>query len=336
MTYSPLAGRRFVAGPLFVRGPISTEEVQTEAAAEPLLEGLGLPHRVLVAGGTGFVGRHLVRRLQDRGHTLRALARGSPGRPWAADVEMWTANIGDEAAVRGAAEGCDVVVHLVGIAWPDREQSYDDVHVHGTRVLLAEARRAGVRRFVFVSTVGASPRGSAYFRTKLEAEREVRGSDLEFVIFRPSVIYGPGDKFTTALVQLLRRLPVFPVLGLKVSRLQPVAIEDVAEALVQAVERTDLTDRTFEVAGPERLEFVKIVRIVAATIGVRRPIVKLPGVLSAPALRVARLLGLPLPITADQLAMFRGASVLRKRANPLRSVFRLEPLPFRAAIEDYL
>ncbi len=335
MTYSPLAGHRFGVGPLFARGPSSTEEIRTEVAVEPLLAGLGRPRRVLVAGGTGFVGRHLVRRLQGRGHTLRTLARGSREN-LVGEAEAWTANIRDEAAVRGAAEGCEVLVHLVGIAWPDGEQGYDDVHVRGTRVLLREARRAGVRRFVFVSTVGVSPAGSEYFRTKLEAEREVRASGIDFTIFRPSIIYGPGDQFTTALVQLLRRLPFFPVLGLTVSRLQPVAIEDVAEALVQAVERSDLTDRTFEIGGPERLEFAEMVRIVANTIGVRRPVVKLPGILSSPALRLAALLGLPQPITADQLAMFKGASVLRKSVNPLRSVFRLEPLPFRAAIGDYL
>lgn len=336
MTLSPQAGRGLGVGPLFARGPISTEEVLTEPAAEPLLAGLDRPRRVLVAGGTGFVGRHLVRRLQGRGHALRVLSRGSPDQPRAEGVENWTANIKDEAAVRGAAEGCEILVHLVGISWADRDRSYEDVHVRGTEVLLREARRAGVRRFVFVSTVGASARGSAYFRTKREAERQVRASGIDFVIFRPSIIYGPGDHFTSALVRLLRRLPVFPVLGLKVSRLQPVAIEDVAEALVQAVERSDLRDRAFELAGPERLEFSKIVRIVARVIGVRRPIVKLPGLLSTPALRLAALLGLPQPITADQLAMFRGASVLRRQVNPLRSVFLLEPLTFRAAIEDYL
>ena len=97
-----------------------------------------------------------------------------------------------------------------------------------------------------------------------------------------------------------------------------------------------MSARTFEIAGPERLEFAKIVRIVARALGVRRPIVKLPRSVSAQALWLAARLGLPQPITPDQLAMFRSASVLKKRMNPLRSVFNLEPLPFRVAVRDYL
>ena len=251
-------------------------------------------------------------------------------------MEWWPADVTEEATLRGAAEGCDVIVDLVGIAWPDRDQGYADVHIDGTRHLIREAPRAGVDRLVFLSTVGATSSGGPYFATKYEAERQVRDSGIEFVIFRPSIIYGPGDHFTTAIVGLLRRLPVFPVLGFGRSRLQPVAIEDVADALVQAVERPDLLARTFEIAGPERLEFAKIVRIIARTVGLRRPIVKLPRTFGAQALRIAARLGLPQPITPDQLAMFRGASVLKKRMNPLRSVFHLEPLPFRVAVRDYL
>ena len=333
MTYEPDAGP--LTGPLFAWGPASTRERLTEQAPEPLLEGFGQPRRVLVAGATGFMGQHLVRRLLGRGHRLRALARRPPRNSRDGDVEWWSADVTDEGSLQGAAEGCDVIVDLVGIAWADRE-GYEAVHVDGTGNLLLEAQRAGVERLVFVSTLGASTSGSPYFRTKYEAERRIRESGLDFIIFRPSIVYGPGDHFTSAIVDLLRRLPVFPVLGFSRSRLQPVAIEDIADALVQAVERPDLSARTFEIAGPERLEFAKIVRIVASAIGVRRPVVKLPRTLSTQALWMAGRLGFPQPITPDQLAMFRGASVLKKRMNPLRSVFNLEPLPFRVAVKDYL
>ena len=334
MIYKPNAGPG--TGPLFAGGPVSTTERRTQPLPESLLDGFGRPCKVLVTGGTGFVGRHLVRRLQGRGHELRVLARRPPQEGWSGNVEWWPADVADGASLKGAAKGCDAVVHLVGIAWPERDQGYTDVHVRGTGHVLEEARRAGVGRFVYVSTLGASTVGGPYFRTKYDAERQVRDSGLDFVIFRPSIIYGPGDHFTSALVDLLNRLPVFPVLGFSRSRLQPVAIEDVAEALVQAAERPDVSARTFEIAGPERLQFAKIVRIVARAHGVRRPVLKLPAAMSGSALWMARRLGLPQPITPDQLAMFRGASVLRKRLNPLRTVFHLEPLTFRTAVEDYL
>ena len=307
-----------------------------KAAPDPLLAGPDRALRVLVTGATGFVGRHLIPRLLRRGHSLRAAARRSLPEDWKGGVEWLPSDVTDATTLRHAADGCDVVVHLVGIGGPDPERRYREIHVGGTGNLLAAAGRAGVGRFVYISTVGASTAGGPYFRTKHAAERLVRDSGLDFVIFRPSIIYGPGDHFTTALVELLTRLPVFPVLDLRRSRLQPVAIEDVADALVQAVERPDVTGQTFEIAGPERLEFAKIVRIVARAAGVMRPVVKLPRALSRPALSMAARLGLPQPITPDQLEMFRGASVLRKRSNPLRTVFRLEPLTFAAAVRDYL
>lgn len=334
MIYKSHAGP--TTGPLFAWGPASTRERRTEPIPEPLLAGFGRPRQVLVAGATGFVGRHLVRRLLARGHRLRTLARQPPQEPWDDDVEWWPADVTVEASLRGAAEGCDAIIDLVGIAWPERDQGYARVHVEGTCNLLREARRAGVDRLVFVSTSGASRSGGPYFSTKYEAERRIRDSGIDFVIFRPSVIYGPGDHFTTAIVELLQRLPVFPVLDLSRSRLQPVAIEDVGDALAQAVERPDLSARTFEIAGPERLEFAKMVRIVARAAGIRRPVLKLPRTMSRQALWVAARLGLPQPITPDQLEMFRGASVLKKGMNPLRSVFHLEPLPFQVAIRDYL
>jgi NADH dehydrogenase len=187
-----------------------------------------------------------------------------------------------------------------------------------------------------MSSVGARAAGSPFFRTKHAAEEAVRGSSLEHIILRPSVIYGPGDRFTTAIALLLRRLPVYPVLSVGRLRLQPVAIEDVADALAQTVSRQDLTSGTYELAGPERLKFSKIVRIVARALGLRRPVIQLPKAVSSPALWLVSRFDLPTPISAEQLELFRASSVLSRADNPLRTVFRIEPLPFRDAVTDYL
>lgn len=314
----------------------STEAVATKPAEDPLLAGLPRPRAVLVAGASGFVGRHLVSRLVSRGHRVRALGRSprAPGAP--GGVEWYRADLTEPDSLRGAAEGQEVVVHLVGVVGVREAEEFRRVHVEGTRNLLAEARRAGVERFIFVSAAGARPEGSAFFRTKYEAEREVIGSGLAHVIFRPSVIYGPGDRFTSGLVALLRRLPVFPVPGVGSLCLQPVAVEDATDALAQAVERSDLEGGVYELAGPERLEFTKIVRIVARRLGLRRPIVQLPGFLAGPALRAAIWLGLPAPVSPDEIGMLREASLFSRADNALRTVFRVEPLPFRDAISDYL
>lgn len=312
------------------------ESVLTEAEVDPLLAGPARPSRVLVTGARGFVGRHAVSRLLSRGHRVRGLSR-SPPSPGPSDrLEWWKGDVTDPRTIRGVAEGREAVLHLVGIAQARDATTFHRVHVEGTRNVLEEAARAGVERFVYVSAAGARPGGSPFFRSKHEAEWEVMRSGRRHVIFRPSVVYGPGDHFTTALASLLRRLPVFPVLTVGSLRLQPVAVEDVADALVQAVERPDIEDGVYELVGPEQLKFSKIVRVVARALDLRRPVVQLPRILAGPALWLAGRLGLPLPLSPEQLDMLREASLLSRGDNALRTVFRVEPLPFRDAVVDYL
>lgn len=309
--------------------------VVVEPAPDPLLPGVGEVRRVVVAGGTGFVGRHLVPRLLSRGHEVRVLARTPPASD-PSELDWRRVDITDRASLEGSLAGYETLLHLVGIPEERGDRTFRRVHVEGTRNLLAEAVRAGIRRVVYVSAAGARSEGSPFFRSKYAAEVEVRESGLESVVFRPCIIYGPGDRFTTNLAALLRRLPVFPVLGAGSLRLQPVSIEDATDALAQAVERSDVAGGVFELAGPERLEFTTIVRAVARTINVRRPILRLPRALAAPALWALTRLGLPAPPTPQQLETLREGSLLTRRENALRTVFRVEPLPFLEAVADYL
>lgn len=314
----------------------SGSAVATEPAQDALLTQIPRPRSVLVVGATGFLGRHAVARLVARNHRVRALCRTPDPRSLPCGVDWWPADITHPRDVAGAASEQDVVLHLVGT--PDEKSGvgFRELHVEGTRNLLDEASRTGVERFVYVSTVGARSEGSPFFRSKWEAEREVVRSGLEYLILRPSIVYGPGDRFITALVLLLRRLPVFPVLGAGWMRLQPVAVEDVVDALVQAVERPDMGDALYELGGPERLRFTRIVRVIAGVLGLQCPIVQLPRSMAEPALWAVKRLGLPAPLTPQQLDMFREASTLTKANNALRTVFRVEPMPFRDAVRDYL
>lgn len=308
----------------------------TATAEDPLLQAVAPPRSVLVTGATGFVGGHLVARLLAQGHRVRGLARRPARAPSTLSVEWWEGDVTRPDTIHGAAEGCDVVVHLVGVADERQNPGFHTVHVKGTRNVIAEAKRAGCGRFIYASVAGARVGGGGFFQTKYEAEAQVRASEIEFVIFRPSVIYGPGDKFTTVLAMLLRRLPVYPVIGVGSLRLQPVSIEDVADAMGQALTRGDLANQGFELAGPERLKFAKIVRLVALALGVRRPLIHLPRRLSGPALWLVKRLGLPTPITPEQMELFRESSLLSRSDNALRTTFRIEPLPFRVAVSDYL
>ena len=169
--------------------------------------------KVAVAGGTGFVGRHVVEALRARGHSVIVLARGRRGVPRGA--ELVPCDLAREPVPAGALRGCDAVVNLAGIKREDGTQTFEAVHVEATRRLLAACDTDGVRRFVHVSVVCSRPDARlAYHDTKWRAEEAVRASGLDFTILKPAVIYGPGDDMVTHLVRMIRFAALFPVADL--------------------------------------------------------------------------------------------------------------------------
>jgi uncharacterized protein YbjT (DUF2867 family) len=315
------------------RGSLSTSELP-----EPLQADLRDSLRVLVTGADGFIGRHLLPRLLSRGHRVRALVRRPPTRPGARvpGVEWRIGELTRRDSLAGVADDCDRVVHLAGSFDTAGGVRLGRLHGTGTRNLVWEILKSEVDRIVLVSALGASPDGGEFFRSKFEAEDIVMSCETEHVILRPSVVYGPGDHFTEPVARILRILPVFPMMGDGTFELQPLAVEDMVDVLTQGVERSDLGGRSVNLAGPERLSFVRIVRILGETIGRARPIIPLPGALAAPAARIAEAIGLPSPFSAAQLDILRHGSVLPTGDNPVRSLFHLKPLPFADAVTDYL
>jgi len=294
--------------------------------------------RVLVTGASGFIAGHLLPRLASRGHRVRAMWRGreGPGRTRAPGIDWVEGDVTRRDTLARATFECDVIVHLAGCSSAGPGGSLEQVNVVGTRNLLLAGLDAGVERIVYVSALGASPAAGPYFRSRFQAEDAVMSSGVEHVILRPAVVYGPADHFVTAILDLLRKLPVFPMLCDGTFKLQPVAVEDMVDALTQSVERPDIEGGLYEVAGPDRISFTSIVRTVGEVAGMRRPILPLPDGVASPVTRLARGAGFATPFTREQLDILRWGNVLSGEDNPLRSVFRLKPLPFRDALEDYL
>jgi uncharacterized protein YbjT (DUF2867 family) len=261
---------------------------------------------VLVTGGTGFVGPHVVHALRARGMPVRALvrdpARASRLTSWG--VELCTGDVTDPGSLVAACTGVGTVVHLVAII-RGRPADFERVMAQGTRDVVAAAQEAGVRRFVLASALGLDERSKdavPYFAAKWEMEGAVRESGLEHVIFRPSFVFGRDGGVLPTFVRLARYAPVTPIIGPGTQRLQPIWIEDLAEYYSLAVTEPAATNRAFELGGPDAVSWNEFWERLKRVLGVRRPSVHVPfGAMRLQASVTERLPGAP--VTRDQVAM---------------------------------
>jgi nucleoside-diphosphate-sugar epimerase len=263
---------------------------------------------VLVAGAAGFIGSHVVRELLRRGeHEVVGLSRS----PRSGEIEWRQGDVTEPATLREAARGIDCVVHAVQfpnhpIENPARGWTYMNVDAHGTRNMVAACREHGVRRFVYLSGAGVDePRTEVWFEAKRIAEAAVRESGMEWVILRPSWIYGPEDHSLNKLVGFTRRLPFVPVIGDGKATVEPSHVDDVAAVAASAVDLSTATNRVFELGGPETLSMNEILRTIQEVLGVQKPLVHHPVPLMKAAAAVARLLPSPplSPAAIDFLLM---------------------------------
>ncbi len=237
--------------------------------------------KIAITGGTGFVGRHLARALVAGGHEVRLIARGRDHRDEAVrtdpGVTMVPASVGDPAALAAALAGCDAVAHCAGINREIGSQTYQVVHVEGTRHVVAAADRAGVRKVVLLSFLRARPGcGSAYHESKWAAEEIVRASGLDYTIVKAGVIYGTGDHFLDHTSHALHTLPVFASVGLREKPVRPIAVPDLVRLLEAALVEGRLSRQTDAVTGPEELRLGEAVRRIGRVIGRRVLVVPAP------------------------------------------------------------
>ena len=263
---------------------------------------------ILVTGGTGFVGSHLVRRMREQGLPVRALVR-HPEK--AADLkalgaELAPGDINDTASLEKACAGVERIVHLVGIIQETPRATFEKIHVEGTRNLLQAAKTAGVRHFLYQSALGTRPGAkSEYHKTKWQAEELVRESGIPFTILRPSLIYGPGDQFTLRLAQMIARSPVLPVIGSGKSKVQPIYIDDVVNCIVKAVTGDSFLNEIYEIGGPEQLTYEEVTKAIAHAMGIHRPVVRMPLLFMKPMARSSKPFSPLPPSPRTSLSCFR-------------------------------
>lgn len=234
-----------------------------------------------VFGGTGFLGRRIVRRLRDRGLTVRVASRRPSryGHRAAADdkVVPVAADIHDSDLIAAACAGAHAVVNAVSLYVEHGRATFHSIHVQGAERLALEARRAGAQRLVHVSGLGADPTSaSAYIASRGTGEIAVSAAFPGATVVRPAVMFGPGDSFLTAIVDLLRRLPAYPMFGQGRTRLQPVFVEDVAEAVARIVVGEGAHTAIWEFGGPAVLSYEELLRLIARHANLRTTLVPLP------------------------------------------------------------
>ncbi len=260
--------------------------------------------RVLVTGGTGFVGPHIVQRLVDDGHTVRVLERSAGSSAASPNQEAVRGEMTDAASLRQAAESQEVVVHLVALL-AARAETFRRVMEEGTRDLIAAAREAGVQRFVLMSALGTSEQTKdlvPYYHAKWQMEQDVKASGLEHVIFRPSFVFGRGGGALEQFRRIAKLSPVTPIVGPGTQRIQPIWVDDVAAYFAAGVVKPEAANRTFELGGPDVVTWNEFWSQLKQAQGAHRPSVHVPFGLMRMQAAVLEKLPKP-PVTRDQLKM---------------------------------
>ncbi len=302
------------------------------------------PGLVTIFGASGFVGTQLVQSLARRGHRIRAAERrpdlANHLRPLGdvGQVVPVQANLRFADSVARAVEGAEIVINLVGIGFERGAQDFAAVHVEGARTVAMTAARAGARRLVHMSALGADPASpSAYARSKAAGEAAVLEAFPEAVLMRPSLIFGPGDSFFNLMASLARIKPMMPLIGGR-TKFQPVYVGDVADAFAAAASGIGKGGRAYELGGPEVVTNRQILERILAVTGRTNRLVPIP-----PA--IARLMALPMALlpnpllTADRIILLGLDNIVSEKAERDRrtlAAFGIAPTPMDAILPSYL
>jgi uncharacterized protein YbjT (DUF2867 family) len=272
---------------------------------------------VTVFGGTGFLGRRIVRRLREAGSTVRVASR-HPHRAVAlfgaddAKVQAITCDVTDEPAVAAAVAGVDGIVNAVSL-YLERGKTFRSVHVAAAARIARQAHERRVARLVHVSGIGANASShSPYVRSRGEGEAAVRAAFPQTAIVRPSVMFGPDDAFLTALAPWLQRLPAYPLFGEGRTRLQPVYVEDVANAIVHLLLSKEAPHAVYELGGPRIYSYHELLSNLAKRLGVRPLLVPTPFPLWHVLAYGAEMLPRP-PVTRAQVELMRADNVVSSK-----------------------
>jgi len=298
--------------------------------------------QVTVFGGSGFVGRAIVRALAQEGYQVRVACRRielAERIKTAGDVGQITilrTNLRIPASVAAAVSGSQAVINASGIAFQRGRQRYETVHVEGARAIAEAAKAAGVQRLVHISGIGADQRNSTnrFIRSKVDAEDAIVSGFANATMLRPSVVFGPEDAMFNRMAQIARQAPFLPVVGDGSAKVQPVYVGDVGAAVVAVLERPDTAKSVFELGGPRVYTYREIAALVLREIDRHKRVVGVPAGLMKIMGFFAEFLPVP-PLTHDQVDLLVTDNVARPGAPGLAEL-GIEPTAAEAILPMYL
>ncbi|MGC2203213.1 MAG: complex I NDUFA9 subunit family protein [Stellaceae bacterium] len=297
--------------------------------------------RTAVLGGSGFIGRYVVKRLAARGDVVpvgcRNAAEAKFLKPMGAvgQIEPLNVAIDDESVLPAFVAGSGALVNCVGILSETRSQTFEGVHHVGPALVARIARDSGVERFVHLSAIGADPRSaSAYARTKAAGEAAVRDAFPTVTILRPSVVFGPEDQFFNRFAGMAMMMPVLPLIGGGETRFQPVYVGDVADAVIRCLDDAATAGRTYELGGPKIYTMRELFELLLREIRRKRWFLDLPFPIAELQAKLMSILPSP-PLTPDQVELLKRDNVVSPGALTLASL-GLSPAPVEAILPTYL
>jgi len=287
--------------------------------------------KILVTGGSGVVGVGAVTELLKRGHEVRLLARhaAADARQWSSGVTPIVGDVTAVASVRGAADGCDAVLHIAGIVEESPpEVTFRRVNVEGTANIVTEAERAGVQRLVFVSSLGTPEGESDYHRSKREAERIVERFAGNWTICRPGNVYGPGDGQISVMLRLVRGVsPLVPKVGSGDQTFQPIWWEDLAAALATVVQRDDLAGQALDLAGAEVTSQNDLHARMSRITGRDVQSIPVPELLASLGAKAISMVGWKVPLGDSELQMLKEGNTIREGRRNGLELLGITPTP---------
>jgi uncharacterized protein YbjT (DUF2867 family) len=274
---------------------------------------------ITVIGGSGFVGRHLVRSLARRGYRVRVASRrpdlagfvttqGSPGQ-----IALVQANVRYPASLAAACEGAFAVINLTAVFHNAGAQSFDAIHVFGADAAAKAAKAAKAQLFIHMSGLGTDlPSNSSYVKSRADGEARAKSAFANAIIMRPSIIFGPEDRFFNKFAQMARFSPILPMIG-SATKFQPVFVGDVAEAMAILVDRGTANGKVYELGGPQQKSFKELMQYLLGVIQRKRVLLPLPFPLASVMGAVLGILPNP-PISMDQVELLKTDNLVSAKA----------------------